>query len=201
MYTLKRLSKLNKTKVLEHFLRLDQNTRHSRFCCTMSYENLYNYVEKINFSKSGIFGIFNEKLDIIGVGECIVFDNDKTYGAEVAFSVESQYQGNGLGNKLMKRVVQFANINHLKELTIYFLRNNSATYHLAKKYNFKAEYSTSEVYGKVKIHDIPPVIDTINELNDEILAHIDITQKWQNKLFENNFNDINQHINKLFKFY
>lgn len=199
MYTLKRLNRFNKSKVLEHFLRLDKNTRHSRFCSNMSDDNLYNYVQKIDFSNSGIFGIFNEKLDIIGLGECVMFD--KSEAAEVAFSVEFEYQGKGLGNKLMKRVVQFANINNLKELTMYFLRSNSATHHLAKKYNFKAEYSTSEVYGKVKIHDVPPIVDTINEFGDEFLANIDITQKWQNKIFQKHFNHFNQNINKLFKPY
>ena len=71
-FTLKRLSEINREKVLKHFLRLDNQSRSSRFCTSSNDDNLIAYVKKIDF-KNGIFGIFNENLDIIGVGECVFF--------------------------------------------------------------------------------------------------------------------------------
>ena len=52
-FTLKRLSNINRDAVLAHFLRLDTDSKSSRFCSNYSTENLIKYVEKIDF-KNGI---------------------------------------------------------------------------------------------------------------------------------------------------
>jgi len=57
-FTLKRLSEINREKVLKHFLRLDNQSRSSRFCTSSNDDNLIAYVKKIDFN-NGIFGIFN----------------------------------------------------------------------------------------------------------------------------------------------
>lgn len=191
----------HRDKVKNHFLRLDSDSRHSRFCSIMNDENLINYVNKMDFSKNGIFGIFNENLDIIGLGECVFYKDspEKKETAEVAFSVEKGYQGKGLGNKLMARVVQFANTHNLKEMTMYFLRDNAATLHLANKYNFKAEYYSTEVSGTVKVPNIPPILDVFNEQIEELFANIEITQQWQHKIFTKNLNAMTKNIDTLFK--
>lgn len=196
MYTIKRLSYYHKEKVKEHFFRLDSQSRHSRFCSAMNNENLVNYVSKIDFINNGVFGLFNDNLDIIGLGECVISkSNDNSIReAEVAFSVEKPYQGQKLGNRLMKRVVQFANIQNLKELTMYFLKDNAATMHLAKKYNFKVEYYSLEVSGKVQVPNIPPILDSFSTQIEEIFANIELTQKLQHKLTVAQFNALDKHI-------
>lgn len=201
MYSIKRLSNYNRNKVQEHFLRLDPDSRRSRFCATMNNENLCNYVNNIDFIHNGIFGIFNENLDIIGIGECVFYDikNGYSESAEVAFSIEKPYQGQKLGNKIMKKVVQYANIHNLKELKMYFLKTNAATFHLAKKYNFKLEHYSSEISGSIKVHNISPMIDSFNNQVEEAFATIDLLQKINHKITTRNLELFNNTISSMLK--
>lgn len=200
MYTIKKLSDFNREQVKEHFLRLDPDSRRSRFCSTMIDENLCVYAKNIDFIHNGIFGIFNENLDIIGLGECVFYDKKNGYSsiAEVAFSIEKPYQGKKLGNKIMQKVVQYANIHNLKELKMYFLKTNAATFHLAKKYNFKLEHYSSEISGTVKVNSISPITDNFNTQVDELIANFDIMQKFQNKIIKKNLETWNNNVSKFF---
>lgn len=200
MYSIKKLSEFNRQKVQEHFLRLDPESRRSRFCATMNNENLSLYAKNLDFIHNGIFGIFNDNLDIIGLGECVSYDPKNGYSliAEVAFSIEKPYQGKKLGNKIMQKVVQYANLHNLKELKMYFLKTNAATFHLAKKYNFKLEYYSSEISGTIKVNSISPIADNFNTQMDEVIANFDIIQKIQNKIVKQNLESWNKNISKFF---
>lgn len=200
MYSIKKLSEFNRQKVQEHFLRLDPESRRSRFCATMNNENLSLYAKNLDFIHNGIFGIFNDNLDIIGLGECVSYDPKNGYSsiAEVAFSIEKPYQGKKLGNKIMQKVVQYANLHNLKELKMYFLKTNAATFHLAKKYNFKLEYYSSEISGTIKVNSISPIAENFNTQMDEVIANFDIIQKIQNKIVKQNLESWNKNISKFF---
>lgn len=142
-----------------------------------------NYVNKIDF-KNGIFGIFNENLEIIGLGECVFFKDNGKQTAEVAFTVEKEYQGNGLGNKLMKRVVQYANSRDVHELQMYCIRTNQAILHLAKKYNLVPQYEGTEISGVVKTPNILPFISTMNEQFEDNIATFELAITFQQKLMK-----------------
>lgn len=191
-FTLKKLSEINRKEVLEHFLRLDQESRSSRFFTTTSNENMTTYVSKIDF-KNGIFGIFNDNLDIIGLGECVFFKDKIKLTAEVAFTVEKQYQGNGLGNKLMKRVVQYANSQNIHELHMYCIRSNKAILHLAKKYNLVPQYDGTEISGIVKTPDVLPFVSTMNEQFEDNIATFELAVTFQNKILKNQMNEFQKN--------
>lgn len=199
-FTLKRLNEINRKKVLEHFLRLDYDSKSSRFCTPITDENMSIYVQKIDF-KNGIFGIFNDNLDIIGLGECVFFKEKDKLTAEVAFTVEKPYQGNGLGNKLMKRVVQYANSRDIHELHMYCIRNNQAILHLAKKYNLVPQYEGTEISGVVKTPDVLPLISTLNEQFEDNVASFELAVSFQQKLIKEHFEKVEENrkiFNKLF---
>jgi RimJ/RimL family protein N-acetyltransferase len=184
-FTLKRLTEINRVEVLNHFLRLDYESRSSRFLTSINDENISNYVKKMDF-KNGIFGLFNENLEIIGLGECIFFkykDNDKLT-AEVAFTVEKEYQGNGFGNKLMKIVVHYANSRDVHELQMYCIRTNQAILHLAKKYNLILQYEGTEISSVVKTTNILPFISTMNERFEDNIETFELEITFQQKSYE-----------------
>lgn len=190
-FTLKRLTNIHKQEVLNHFLRLDSQSRASRFFCSTSDENMKIYVDKIDF-KNGIFGIFNENLDIIGLGECVFFKQNNKMTAEVAFTVEKKYQGNGLGNKLMKRVVQYANSRNVHELHMYCIKTNQAILHLAKKYQLVPQYDGTEISGVVKTPDILPFFSTINEQFEDNVATFELAMNFQNKIIKEQMEKLQQ---------
>jgi hypothetical protein len=77
---------------------------------------------------------------------------------------------------------------------MYFLYDNSATKHLAKKYNFKAEYSSSEISGTIQIPKNPKIIDGLNQHIEEFISQVELTQKWQNKLLNEQIDNIYKNI-------
>lgn len=195
-FTLKRLTEINRAEVLNHFLRLDPESRSSRFCSSISDENMTNYVNKIDF-KNGIFGLFNENLEIIGLGECVFFKDKDKLTAEVAFTVEKEYQGHGLGNKLMKRVVQYANSRDVHELQMYCIRTNQAILHLAKKYKLVPQYEGTEISGVVKTPNILPFISTMNEQFEDNIATFELAITFQQKFMKEQMEKIEEN-RKLF---
>lgn len=190
--TLKRLNPINRNQVLDHFLRLDKESRASRFLTPITDENMTIYVNKIDF-KNGIFGIFNEEFEIIGLGECVFFEENKKLTAEVAFTVEKEYQRNGLGNKLMKRVVQYANSRDIHELHMYCIRSNQAILHLAKKYNLIPQYEGTEISGIVKTPDVLPFFSTINEQFEDNIATFELAISFQKKIIKEHFEKLEEN--------
>lgn len=201
-YIIKRLYPSHKDEVLAHFLRLDEQTIYNRFCAPLRPDNLKMYVDKIDFKNSGIFGVFDDNLNIIGLGECVMYDKPDINGniqAEVGFSVEQAHQGKGLGNKLMKRIIRFAKSKNTHILHMYCLRTNQKSLHLAKKYGLKTQFSDGESQAIIEMSDNLPELEQFNEQIEDTLASIALIQKEQIKQWESQQKIINQAWNKMIK--
>jgi acetyltransferase len=72
---------------------------------------------------------------ILAVGRLSKFSDGKT--AEIAVLVSDDYQGNGLGTELMKRLVQAAVSHGIHRITAEMLRDNTLMQSLAKKLGFR----------------------------------------------------------------
>lgn len=198
MHTIKRLSAIHRDKLIAHFLRLDETSRYSRFCSHIKDDSLKNYVMQMDFKHDGIFGLFNEQLDIIGVGECVFSikpDENGKYQAEVGFSVEPQFQGQGFGNKLMKRVIQFAHANGTEVLIMYCLSTNQKSMHLAKKYGLKTQTSYGETKAIIDMPDVSPLNSQYQENMDEMLAHLELSALQNQHMWKNHLEQMGQWMN------
>jgi RimJ/RimL family protein N-acetyltransferase len=174
-YIIKRLNNSHREKVSQHFKRLDSESLPSRVCSFMTESAIEVYVNKINFNKNGIFGIFNDNLDIIGVGECVVEDNHK---AEVAFCVEVTYQNQGLGGKLLERIVRFAKARGKTHLEMLCLKSNQKSQYLAKKFGLKVKHSLDgETLAIIDMDKNIPLVEQFNENMDENLAAYWLSQR------------------------
>ena len=132
----------------------------------------------------------------------VFFKEKEKMTAEVAFTVEKEYQGNGLGNKLMKRIVQFANSKDIHELHMYCIRTNQAVLHLAKKYNLIPQYEGTEISGTVKTPNVLPFISSLNEQFEDNIATFELAVTFQQKILKTNLNlfeENKQMIQKMFK--
>lgn len=183
MYTIKRIFSNYREEVRGHFLRLDQDSRYSRFCFSISDSSLNNYVDKINFNKDGIFAVFNSNLEIIGIGECVLNSKNKNV-AEVGFSIEKSYQGKGLGNKLMKRVIQFAHSHQVDVLEMFCLSTNAKSMHLAKKHGLKIKQEYGESHALIDLPKNLVIQSLINEQIEDTFANVQIGQTMQYQLVE-----------------
>lgn len=183
MYTIKRLSEIYKPKLLEHLSRLDLQSVYDRFCIAANKEFLERYTNQINFRTSGIYGVFDQELKMIGLGECVIY-KENIKEAEVAFSIEREHQGKGLGNKLMKKLIQFAKANNIDKLNMYCLKTNTKSLHLAKKYGLNLTYEKDEVAAIINMPTSPSIVHQSYEVADEIIASIEIAHKTNSKLWK-----------------
>jgi GNAT superfamily N-acetyltransferase len=196
-YIIKRLNNSHREKVLGHFLRLDKESLYSRFCSHQNEYLLNLYVSRIDFDKNGIFGIFDDSLKIIGVGECVIEEN--TNRAEVGFSVEINHQGQGLGGRLLKRIVRFAKTREKTHLEMLCLRTNQKSQHLAKKFGLKIQNTFgSESLGIIDIKDVKPEIEEIQEKIEDTMAYCALTQKEQINTWKTTQEICNEMMSNLF---
>ena len=176
-YIVKRLNKKYIQEMIIFYKQLDDETIYNRFCSHVSMDFIEKYIQKLEFQKNGIFGILNENNNIIGIGECILFENHHQYDAEVGFVVNPQYQGKGLGNELMKRIIRFSKIHNAKILQMYCLKTNNKSLHLAKKYGLKPIITDGEALAKINIHRYCSIKEKFKEQLEDIIAGLLITKR------------------------
>ncbi len=174
-FIIKRLDDSNRDKVADHFLRLDSESIYSRFRINMSEEQIKNYCNKINFEQDGIFGIFDEKLKIVGIGECLI--SPKSSFAEIGFSVDKEFQGLGFGTKLMEKMITHAKSKNKSTIEMSFLNTNKASLNIAKKFGLDLDRDGGETIGHIKYDNYVPEQELLKEKIEENMSYFLIKQK------------------------
>ena len=202
-YVMKKLTNKDKNLVIEHFLGLDEISRYNRFCISFNEYSIRNYVEKIDYDKNGIFGLFDNDLNMIGLGECVIYEQKEGHvkEAEVAFSVKKELQGQGLGNRLMKRLVRFAKMNDMKKLQMYCLRSNQASVHLAKKYGLKISFDGTESSAEVSFNEREYFKEIVEEQVDNLIEQTIVSTRRNIKTMNETQNAFNSLLSNIIKIY
>jgi GNAT superfamily N-acetyltransferase len=126
---LRHLKDADLAEFIAHLLRLDAASRHDRFQGGMSDMAVMLYGERALQDKSLTVGYFIEG-KMRGAAELKIADGM----SELAFSVEKDFQGKGLGTALMGRILIIARLQGLKDVQLSFLQGNDAMRHLAGKF-------------------------------------------------------------------
>ena len=117
---------------LAHMLRLDTEARRLRFAGFANDRRVTSHVEGIDLNKAVILGLFVDG-EIRGVAEVFPEDNGKK--AEVAFSLERELRGQGLGKILFDRALDAASLLSIEEVHVTALWENTAMRSLVKSHN------------------------------------------------------------------
>src|SRR4051812_17751462 len=64
----KELSERDRRRLLMHFLALDDNDRLLRFGTVLPDELITRYVQRLDFSRDTVFGVYDDNLRLTGVG-------------------------------------------------------------------------------------------------------------------------------------
>jgi len=109
----KELSERDRRRLLMHFLALGDDDRLLRFGGVLPNELITRYVQKLDFARDTIFGVFNDNLELVGVGhlafaprEAVPVIRDATLKARIAefgVSVSASARGIGIGSRLFER--------------------------------------------------------------------------------------------------
>jgi RimJ/RimL family protein N-acetyltransferase len=180
----KELGKRDRRRMLKHFLALDTNDRLLRFGTVLPDEQIHAYVNKIDFSRDIVFGVFSHVFQLVGVGHLAFAPapaqrsaaTSKERVAEFGVSVSSSARGQGVGTRLFGRAAIHCRNSDIDTLYMQCLSTNRTMMHIAKKagMEIKREYGEADAY----LHLPPPSPGSVmREALEEQFAVIDYTVK------------------------
>ena len=132
----------------DHLLRLDQESRHSRFGGGVSDDFIRNYVGTTFGLGSVVHGFFAEGT-LRGAAELRPLGQAFARDAEAALSIEADWQSHGVGSALLDRTLLTARNRGIKTLHMACLTNNRRMQELARKFSAELSFDFSDVVGEV----------------------------------------------------
>jgi len=160
-------------KYRTHLKQLDAESKVLRFGFPTNDSVIDTLCDKFEATpdKHILFAIEDINLNFVAVGHISLAGE-----MELAFSVLKEYQGQGMGNLLMKRCIQWCRTKGILEGCMVCLSSNAAIKHLCKKHGISMTSEHGETLATIKF-DQPDVTTYVNEVTDSNLAVIDYLGK------------------------
>lgn len=160
-------------KYRKHLKALDDASKHLRFGYLIRDEMIDQLCDRFEAEpdKNILFCIENDDLDFIAVGHIALQDE-----MELAFSVLKGYQGQGMGNYLFKRVIQWCRTHGKLKGCMVCLSTNSVIKHLCTKYGIHMTSEHGETLADIEL-DHPSLNTFVTEATDSNLAVMDYLGK------------------------
>jgi len=182
----KQLHERDRRRMMKHFLSLEKSDRLLRFGSALPDELVAQYVQKMNFSRDMIFGVYSRSFKLVGVGHLAFAPKEKAPSkhvvttkeqvAEFGVSVSKSMRGMGVGSKLFQRAAIHCRNNDVDTLYMHCLSSNKTMMHIAKKagMEIQRDYGEADAYLKV----LPPNPSSmLQEAVQEQFAMFDYTFK------------------------
>ncbi len=182
----KELSERDRRCLLMHFLELNEADRQLRFGAALSDELITKYVQKINFLRDSVFGVFDSQFKLVGVGHLAYIPREalpfiaaattKGRTAEFGVSVCASARGIGIGTKLFHRAEIHCRNADVDTLYIHCLSSNQVIMHLAAKADMEIhnEHGESDAFLKLRPANASSMMQ---EAVDEQVATFDYATK------------------------
>ncbi|NMM25891.1 MAG: GNAT family N-acetyltransferase [Glaciimonas sp.] len=182
----KELSERDRHRILRHFLALDDHSRYLRFGMRLKDDLIAQYVDQLNFSRDTIFGVYNSKFKLVGVGHLAFALRDsysdpvsttlKDRVAEFGVSVNASGRGLGVGSKLFVRAAIHCRNADVDTLYMHCLSSNQVMIHIAKKAGMEIHRDHGEADAYLKL--LPASPGTVfKEAVEEQVASFDYALK------------------------
>jgi RimJ/RimL family protein N-acetyltransferase len=182
----KQLQERDRRRMLKHFMALDDSDRLLRFGTVLPDEQLTAYVNKIDFARDTVYGVYNRVFKLVAVGHLAfapkeqlsaagsVTEKDKV--AEFGVSVSKSARGLGIGTKLFERAAIHCRNSDVDTLYMHCLSSNQTMMHIAKKAGMEIQREYGEADAHLRLP--PPSPGTmLQEALEEQFATIDYTLK------------------------
>lgn len=173
----------HRASITSHLLALAPHDRYLRFGYAAKDEQICRYVAQLNFERDELFGIFNRKLELIGMAH-LAFSVDPQCQAcaEFGVSVAEAVRGRHYGSALFERAVTHARNEGVTMLFIHALSENTAMLRIARGAGAVIESAGSESEAHL---GLPPAdFDSrVTALVSEQVARTDYRLKAQARQF------------------
>jgi len=177
----RQLTAADSKRLLTHFLSLDDDDRVLRFGQRTNDTVVENYVRSIDFVNDAVFGVFDSRLKLIGVGHLAylpVRNEDEPRTAEFGLSVLREARGTGVGSALFARAAMRSRNAGVGTLYMHCLSHNATMMHIARK----AGMDIHRDYGEADAYLTLPPADSasiLGEMFQEQAAVFDYALKRQ----------------------
>lgn len=157
----KELSERDRRRLLMHFLAFDDNDRLLRFGAVLPDELITRYVQRLDFSRDAVFGVYDDNLILIGVGHLAFVPKEampaisgatlKARVGEFGVSVSAQVRGRGVGSRLFERAAIHCRNEDVDTLYMHCLAINQTMMHIARKAGMEIhrDYGEADAYLKL----------------------------------------------------
>jgi GNAT superfamily N-acetyltransferase len=135
-------------KYRDHVLRLDPESRRSRFAGAVSDEFLGNYLDQGTSLDAVIHGFFIDGI-MRGAAELRPLGVLSPHQAEAAISVEKSWQSHGVGSALLRLTLLAARNRGFRLLHMACLAENRRMQQLARKFDAELSFDFGGVVGEV----------------------------------------------------
>jgi GNAT superfamily N-acetyltransferase len=141
------LGRLDRSKMERHLLALEAEDRRLRFGIAIPDGAVREYVERIDFERDAVFGVFDDDLGLLGAGHLA---RAKGF-AELGVSVLSGQRGKGIGGALLARAHLHARNWGVPALFMHCLTENGAMLHLARRQGMEIGVAAGEADAWLKL--------------------------------------------------
>jgi GNAT superfamily N-acetyltransferase len=186
----KELSERDRRRLLNHFLALDAEDRLLRFGAVLPDELITRYVQRLDFSRDSVFGVYDDNLRLLGVGHLafapreampvIGSTTSKERVAEFGLSVAASARGMGIGSKLFERAAIHCRNEDVDTLYMHCLASNQTMIHIARKARMEIHCELGEADAFLKLLPADPR-SVLQEAVDEQVASFDYNMKANTK--------------------
>lgn len=168
--TVRRVLEHEYPKYRKHLKALDRDSKTLRFANPLTDEVIDQLCDnwEADHEHNILFCIENDDLDFIAVGHIAITEDDM----ELAFSVLKGYQGQGMGNYLMKRCIQWCRTHNFLHGSMVCVSTNSVIKHLCNKYGIHMTSEYGETLADIEL-DHPNLKTFVDEATSSNLAVMD----------------------------
>lgn len=173
----KQLTSVDRAAILRHLHRLSEEDLRLRFGSPQSDASIAHYVERIDFERDSLLGVFGDDLELVGVTHLGMGEE-----AEFGVSVLPAFRGRGIGTALFARAQEHARNHMIRKFYVHCLTENKAMLAIARKAKMQivTEAGEADLYLKLPPADYASVTD---EFFEERVALFDYALKSQVKVF------------------
>lgn len=161
------LSSRHRPRILAHLLALGDADRYLRFGHVATDAQVGLYVDRLDFDRDEIFGIFNRRLQLVAMAH-LAYLNDgtpPTRAAEFGVSVLQRLRGRGLGARLFEHAMLHARNRGVDTLIVHALSENTAMLRLARSAGARIERDGADSTAVLKLprEDLASQIEALVE--------------------------------------
>ena len=145
---IRKLGKRDISKITGHFLRLDRKTRSARFGTVIKDTVIKNYAEHVISADTLVFGAFVDG-ELRAIGELRGLLESCPPDAELALSVEPDWQEKGIGSTLFSRLMSASQNRGIKTLHVFFSNENKTMQSIAARHHPEVTLSGGQIEATI----------------------------------------------------